>query len=189
MGLDMWIRRVRKPNLEDKVYTTQEIDDMDYSMVSVEEAENEMSMFEQLLPYTVVRNVLTDYFNKEKMIADYNLPKGSSIGMYSSEGIQISGINEDGKRVSQFISNKDIEEKYTVTKSVPHYIWNEYEEKYWRKHYALQSWLYDHLEDVDNCGYYILNADLIAKMNEEFYENVPEDDPTDDEALFYHEWY
>lgn len=188
MGLDMWIRRVRKPNLEDKVYTAKEIYDMGYSMASIHETESDSSI-EQLLPYTVVRNVLTDYYDKEKMIADYNLPKGSSIGMYSSEGIRISGINKDGERVSQFISDKEISEKYTITKSVPHYIWMESEEAYWRKHYDLQDWFYENLEDVENCGYYILNADLIAEMNEEFNESVVEDDPTDDEALFYHEWY
>ena len=189
MGLDMWIRRVRKPNLEDKEYTAKELYDMNYSMVGVEDIENDMSGFEQLIPYTVVRNVLTDYYNKEKMIADYNLPKDSSIGMYSNEGIQISGINKNGERVSQFIGNKDIEDKYTTTKSVPHYIWKESEETYWRKHYSLQNWFYDNLEDVENCGYYILDADLIAEMNEKFNESVSEDDPTDDEALFYHEWY
>lgn len=189
MGLDMWVRRVRKPNLEDKEYTYEELSSMDYSMVSVKDVENEMSMFEQLIPYTIVRNVLTDYYNKEKMIADYNLPKGSSINMYSNAGIEISGINENGERVSQFISDKDIEEKYTITKSVPHYIWKESEEAYWRKHYKLQDWFYDNLENVENCGYYILDADLIAEMNKKFNENVSEDDPTDDEALFYHEWY
>jgi hypothetical protein len=189
MGLDMWIRRVRKPTLEDKVYTMKELNDIGYSMTSVESAEREMSELEQLLPYTVVRNVLTDYYDKEKMIADYHLPKDSSIGMYSYHGIQISGINDDGKRVSQFISRTDIEEKYTVTKSVPHYVWMESDEAYWRKHYDLQSWFYDNLEYVDNCGYYILNADLIAEMNEKFHEDIAEDDPTDEEALFYHEWY
>lgn len=180
MGLDMWVRRVRKPNLEDKEYTYEELSNMDYCMVSVEDVENEISMFEQLLPYTIVRNVLTQYYNKEKMIADYNLPKDSYIGMYSSEGIQISG---------QFISTKDIEEKYTITKSVPHYIWKESEEAYWRKAYDLQNWFYSNLKNVDNCGYYILDADLIAEMNKKFNEDVSEDDPTDYEALFYHEWY
>lgn len=180
MGLDMWVRRVRKPNLEDKEYTYEELSNMDYCMISVEDVENEISMFEQLLPYTIVRNVLTQYYNKEKMIADYNLPKDSYIGMYSSEGIQISG---------QFISTKDIAEKYTITKSVPHYIWKESEEAYWRKAYDLQGWFYANLKNVDNCGYYILDADLIAEMNAEFDEDVDEVDPTDDEALFYHEWY
>ena len=189
MGLDMWVRRVRKPNLEDKEYTYEELSSMNYSMVSVKDIEDEMSMFEQLLPYTIVRNVLTDYYNKEKMIADYNLPKDSSIWSYSSEGIEISGTNENGKRVSQFIGDKDVEEKYTITKSVPHYIWSEDEEAYWRKNYSLQDWFYDNLDGVENCGYYILDANLIAAMNKTFNEDVSEDDPTDDEALFYHEWY
>ena len=180
MGLDMWVRRVRKPNLEDKEYTYEELSSMGYSMVSVKDIEDEMPMFAQLLPYTIVRNVLTDYYNKEKMIEDYNLPKDSYIGMYSFEGVKISG---------QFISTKDIEEKYIITKSVPHYIWLESEEAYWRKHYDLQDWFYNNLENVENCGYYILDADLIAAMNENFHESVSEDDPTDDEALFYHEWY
>ena len=189
MGLDMWVRRVRKPNLEDKEYTYEELSNMGYSMVSAKDIENEMSMFEQLLPYTIVRNVLTDYYNKAKMIEDYNLPEDSSIWHYSYEGIEISGTNEEGARVSQFISNKDVEEKYTVTKSVPHYIWSEDEEAYWRKAYDLQDWFYANLENVENCGYYILDANLIAEMNKTFNEDVPEDDPTDDEALFYHEWY
>ena len=84
MGLDMWVRRVRKPNLEDKEYTYEELSGMGYSMVSVKGVENEMSMFEQLLPYTIVRNVLTDYYNKAKMIEDYNLPEDSSIWRYYS---------------------------------------------------------------------------------------------------------
>lgn len=66
MGLDMWIRRVRKPNLEDKVYTAKELDAMGYSMASVKEFEKERNMIEQLIPYTVVRKVKTDYYNVKK---------------------------------------------------------------------------------------------------------------------------
>lgn len=189
MGLDMYILRVKRPKLENKVYTANELYSADYSMVSVEDARNESSMFAQLLPYTVIRNVLTEYYDKEKMIAYYNLPKNSYIGMQSYDGISISGTNDKGERVSQFISREDIEKNYTITKSIPHYIWKSSEEEYWRKHYELQDWFYDNLKDVDNCGYYILNAEQIAEMNERFNENVAEDDPTDEEALFYHEWY
>ena len=187
MGLDMWIRRVRKPEIEDKVYTTDELYDMGYAMVEVKDGDS--SMFAQLTPYTVTRNVLTSYYNMEKMIADYNLPENSSIGMISYEGIRISGTNGDGERVSQFVSRTDVNEKYTITKSVPYYVWSEDEEAYWRKHYDLQDWFYNNLKDVENCGYYILDADLIAEMNAKFNESVSEDDPTDEEALFYHEWY
>jgi len=133
MGLDMWIRRVRKPKLEDKVYTTEELSSMGYSFVDIEEAESD-ALLEQLLPYTVTRNVRTNYYDKEKMIADYNLPPKSSIGMYSYDGIRISGCNDNDEYVGQFISRKEIEEKYTITKIVPHYIWFEEEEAYRRKH-------------------------------------------------------
>ena len=188
MGLDMGIRRVKKPKLEDKIYTTEELSSMGYSFASVEGAEND-ELLKELLPYTVTRNVLTDYYDVEKMIVDYNLPPKSHIGMYSNEGISISGRNDNDEYVGQFISRKDIEEKYTITKLVSHYIWHEEEEAYWRKHYELQDWFYNVIEGVDNCGYYILNADVISEMNQLFHENVAEEDPTEDEALFYHEWY
>lgn len=186
MGLDMWVRRVRKPNLEDRVYTAEEISSMGYSAVPVEETEDNC---EQLIPYTVVRNVLTKYYDKAKMIEDYNLPKNSHINTFTADGIRISGKNNNGEYVGQFISRRELEEKYIITESVPTYIWYEEDEAYWRKHYELQQWFYDNLEDVDNCGYYILDAEQIAEMNTEFGEHVSEEDPTDDEALFYHEWY
>ena len=189
MGLDMWIRRVRKPEIENKKYTTSEIYDMNLNMLSVRDANRDSSMFAQLLPYTVMRNVLTEYYNRAKMIADYNLPEDSYISMYSQEGIRLHGTNKDGTTVSQFISNADVEEKYTLIESVPHYIWSEDEVAYWRKHYKLQDWFYEHIEGVENCGYYILDANLITEMNAKFNESVSEEDPTDEEALFYHEWY
>lgn len=188
MGLDMWIRRVRKPKLEDKVYTTKELSSMGYSLVSVDEIEDD-SLIEELLPYTITKNVLTNYFDMEKMTADYNLPEKSSIWHYSQDGITMGGTDDNGKYVDQFISRKEIEEKYTITKSVPHYIWLEEEEAYWRKHYDLQGWFYDVIDGLENCGYYILDANIIAEMNRLFDESVSEEDPTEDEALFYHEWY
>lgn len=187
MGLDMWIRRVRKPNIEEREYTQEEISTMGYSCVSADAREDHL--FEQLAPYAVVRNVLTSYYNVEKMIADYSMPENSYIGYISSKEIKIAGKNEAGELVGQFISTKDVNEKYTLVKSVPHYIWEESEEAYWRKRYDLQNFFYDNLEGVDNCGYYILDADLIAEMNDRFGESVAEEDPTDNEALFYHEWY
>lgn len=189
MGLDMYVYRIKRPQLEDKVYKPEELYDKNLTFVSVENAENEMSLFEQLIPYTETRNVLTDYYDKAKMIADYNLPKDSYIGMVSSEGIRLCGTKDNGERVSQFIDSQEIEKKYIITKSVPHYIWHSSEEAYWRKEYEIQDWFYSNLDHVENVGYYILDADLIAALNAEFDEEIPEDDPDDNEALFYHEWY
>lgn len=194
MGLDMYVYRVRKPKLDTRVYTAKEISEMGLASANIEEVKHESSLLEQILPYTMVRNVTDEYIDKAKIIADYNLPKNSYIGMWAPNGIQISGTDGNGEYVSQFISKSEIDEKYTLTKTMPTYIWKMEEVAYWRKHYELQEWFYDIIEDahdtqVENCGYYVLDADMIAEMNEQFGENVPEEDPTDDEALVYHEWY
>ena len=194
MGLDMYVYRVKKPQLEEKTYTAEEISKMGLSSANVNEVEHEMSLLEQILPYTVVRNVTGSYLDKGKIIADYNLPKDSYVGMISHKGIQISGQNGNGERVSQCVPSSVIQEKYIIYKTVPTYIWNMEEEAYWRKHYELQEWFYNIIEDahdtqVENCGYYVLDADMIAEMNARFGEHVPEEDPTEDEALVYHEWY
>ena len=63
---------------------------------------------------------------------------------------------------------------------------------YWRKHYELQSAFYDAIEGVENCGYYVLNRATIENLRDEFpddMEYVPCEDPTEESALFYHEWY
>ena len=190
MGLDMYIYRIRKPQLEERVYTEQEISDMGLSSVEVDYATMEKSLYEQLLPYMTVRNVIGEYINKKKIIKDYNLPKDSFISMLAFHGIELSWDGEDGSvSGTQFIPQEELDKKYITTKTVPTYIWRTEEEKYWRKHYELQDWFYEKLGNVENCGYYVLDADLIAEMNAKFDEHVFEEDPTDDEALVYHEWY
>lgn len=194
MGLDQYIYRVKKPQLEDRTYTAEEISNMGLASANVDEVKYEASLIAQILPYTVVRNVTDGYINKEKIIKDFNLPKDSYIGMWSARGIDIGAVDDNGVYKNAFVSKQDIEEKYTIIKTVPTYIWKMEEEAYWRKHYELQDWFYEAIEDtydehVENCGYYVLNAEMIAEMNARFDEHVPEEDPTDDEALVYHEWY
>lgn len=194
MGLDMYIYRVRKPQLEERTYTAEEISNMGFSSVDVEEVSGEMSLFEQILPYMVVRNVTDKYVNKAKIISDYDLPKNSYLSMSGYDGIKLEGTHNNGVIVRQFIGREELDKKYTFEKTVPTYIWRTEEEAYWRKHYDLQEWFYNIIEDahdthVENCGYYVLDADMISEMNNRFDEHVPEEDPTDDEALVYHEWY
>ena len=188
MGLDMFVYRVKRPKLQDKVYTTKEIAEKGLMHVSVEDVKNDMSMFEQILPYAVRRNVVVQYYDVEKMISDYNLPKNSHIWCYSYNGINIGGY-ENNQKIDQFISRQEVKEKYTYEKTEPHYLWETEEESYWRKNYNLQEWFYEKLGNVENCGYYVLDAELIAETNRLYNTNIPEEDPTDDEVLTYHEWY
>lgn len=189
MGLDMFVYRVRKPQLEERVYTRKELDSKDLTAISVKNFECEESLLEQILPYAVTRDVTSEYINIEQIVKDYNLPKKSHVTMFSYDGIKVGGMNENKEYVDQFIDRNELYSKYVLNETEPTYIWCMEEEAYWRKHYELQDWFYEKLEHVENCGYYVLDAEQIAEMNAQFGEHVPEEDPTDDEALFYHEWY
>ena len=64
---------------------------------------------------------------------------------------------------------------------------------YWRKHYAVQSFFYDALGNVENTGYYRLSEAVLKQFNastlEGSWDLLPVEAPTDDTALFYWEWY
>ena len=190
MGLDMYVYRIRKAKLEDREYTTEELSKLGLGYVSVKDAESDMHLFAQLLPYTIKRNVSAQFYNVKQIIEDYNLPKDSHIGMISYERIVVGGRTDSGEYVSQEVFREEIEKKYIETITDIYYVWEREEEvAYWRKHYDLQDWIYDNVEGVDNTGYYILNAETIRELNKKFDECLPEEDPTDESALFYWEWY
>lgn len=190
MGLDQSIYRIKKPNLEDRVYTSAEISDLDLRSVAVSDFEENESLFKQLLPYVVKRDVECQFYDKEKMIADYNLPKDSYIWRYTFYDISLCGHNENGERVEKTISNEEVEEKYTLTKIVPHYIWYAEEEYYWRKDYEVSDWIANNMKcNVENTGYYRLNKTIISRLNRKFKTDIPEESATKESALFYWEWY
>lgn len=190
MGLDQYIYRVSKPNLENRMYTAEEIALIgNLHRVSVVDFETKDCLFEELTPYVIKRDVECEFYDVEKMIADYNLPKNSYIWRYSGGGITIGGRDENGKKIDQEIFNNEIREKYTKTEIIPCYIWKAEEVQYWRKHYDLQDWIYDSIDEVENTAYRILSADLIEDLNETFGEDIPTEEPTDKSALFYWEWY
>lgn len=189
MGLDQSIYRVSKPNIEDKVYTAEKISTMGLCRASVEEFESDIHLVGQLKPYVVKRDVECKFYDVEKMIADYNLPKDSHIWRYGGGGISIGGVTESGERVNQEISDDEIQEKYIKTEMLPHYIWAEEEVKYWRKCYELQDWIYENIDTADNTAYCILSTELIHAINDWFGEDIPVEEPTEESALFYWEWY
>lgn len=189
MGLDQNIYRVSKPNLENKVYTAEEICAIELCKASVEEFEKDIYLLGQLKPYVVKRDVECQFYDRDKMIADYNLPKDAGIWRFGGGGVTIGGADKDGNRIDQVISDAEIQEKYIKTETLPHYIWKQEEVKYWRKYYDLQDWVYENVENVDNTAYCILDKGLIMDLNEMFNEDIPVEEPTDESALFYWEWY
>lgn len=189
MGLDMYIYRIKKAKLEDREYTAKELRELGLSFTTKECVYENANLYAQLLPYTVERKVSDEFINKEKIIEDYNLPKNSRIWMRSYEGIKLCGTDDNGNDIDQYVTREEIEKKYVKTETESYFIWDESEVAYWRKHYDLQDWIYDAIDGVDNTGYYILDAETIREINRVFEESIPREDPTDEEALFYWEWY
>lgn len=173
----------------DKIYTSDQIEEMGLSKISVADFESNPHLFAQLLPYVEKRLVEGQFYNVEKMIRSYDLPANSHIVAWGTEGVELWGTDENGETVKQEISDEEIERRFIVTKLQPYYIWKEDEEYYWRKNYDLQDWIYNVIEGVDNTGYYILNEGLISEINNMCETNIPEKNPTEESALFYWEWY
>lgn len=189
MGLDSYILRVRKVLLNKRKYLHQELFDENLCHVSVENFESEPGLYEQLRPYVVKTDVECEFYDVDKMIADYNLPKDSHIWKYDGNGdITIGGYDENGDSVDHIFTYEKKKE-YVYTKIVPYYCWKEDEVEYWRKNYDLQDWIYDNIEGVDNCGYYVLDLDVVSEINYMFDGSIPTVKPSETEALFYHEWY
>lgn len=179
MGLDQYVFRISKPQLEEREYISDELSG--YTRVSAKDFETNVGLYKAIKPYAVKRDVICELYDTEKMIADYNLPKDSYIYMYSPNGIRIGG---------QDISSEEVDRKYTKTEVVSHYIWIEKEEAYWRKNYELADWMSQNIKGgTENCGYYRLNKTLINRLNSKFKANVPAESATEECALFYWEWY
>ena len=189
MGLDQYVFRVKKAELEDREYTTNELSGLDVNYVSAKNVEENEEFYAQILPYAIKRDVSYLTYDVDNMISDYNLPSNSRIWMSCYDRIEFCGTDENGERVTKVITREEIEEKYTLVETEPHYIWDQKEIAYWRKNYDLQDWVYDALDNVDNTKYCILNKDTIREINRAFGEHLPLREPTKRSALFYWEWY
>lgn len=184
MGLDMYIYKASKPTgiRTDIVHDYAALQDRDFSLFEAENVEGE-KWFADLIPYCVKVKCVAEYYDVPRIAKAYNLGENAHWCGFGPDGIYFIG---DNKEVA--VPDEEVK-KFCIKKEKEWYVVHIEEVAYWRKHYTLQDWFYENLGYVENCGYHILNADLIAEMNAEFDEDVAEEDPTDNEALFYHEWY
>lgn len=184
MGLDMYIYRVSKPNLDDTVIYNY----VDLNGIVLDDGDLDKPMYRQLAPYAQQIQVRTQCYDMDKIRRDYELSNDSYISMRSSYRIVITD-RKSGKMVD--ISSDVIERDYIVEKVEKRFVCNKEEVAYWRKAYDIQNWFYEHIEDgVENTGYYILPGELLLKFNKVFKEDrIEAESPDEESALFYWEWY
>lgn len=190
MGLDQFIFKVSKANLENRTFTSDEIENMYLNKIEVSDFEKYKDMYKALIPYTEKRNVECKLYDTAKIFSDYKLPANSYIWCYSPTGITIGYVKANGERANQEVSNAEIEAKYIKTEVIPFYIFKSEEVYYWRKEYDLCDWIENALKkQIENCGYYKLNKTVIKRMNSKFKSEVPVESANKEYAYFYHEWY
>ena len=184
MGLDSYIFRIKKLRMVNRVYTTSELDSAGYSYEFVENAEKNMHRYDDLLPYMERKMVTAEFYDMEKIKEDYNMTSVYLSSVCWPE-IGFSGKDAEGNHVTYTINNAIVQERYTIEKTLEAYIWYKEEEiHYWRNNHELQEWM-----QADNIQYCVLGVDNIKYINEHFDANIPLEEPDEESALFYYEWY
>lgn len=190
MGLDAYIYRISKVELENRIFTSMEIGSLGLSYAWGEDFETNTNLYGQLKPYAIKINTERQYYKTKEMISDYNLPINSYICFQSFDKLTLCGTDDNGDTVRQDISQKELTDKYIGTEIVPYYVWKEEEEAYWRKNWDLVDWLEHTLKKpIENCGYYRLSKTLIHRINSKFDRYASEENATKDSAMFYWMWY
>lgn len=185
MGLDMEIRRIYKTEYSpNAVYNRGDVDGIIFS-----EEEMELDMFRQVMPYCQKIRICNQYYDMEKIRADYGLSDQSYIGGYYSEKIVMYDKDPSGQRVE--IPAELVNEKYTIEKIEWCLVCKSESVRYWRKAYGIQGWFYNNLDcDVENTGFYMLSSELQTEFNKAWPDDKIEvEEPDEDSALFYWEWY
>lgn len=71
------------------------------------------------------------------------------------------------------------------------FVCNSEEIRYWRKAYDIQDWFHENIDgEVENTGFYILSVEQVLNFNKVFREDrFGAEEPDEESALFYWEWY
>lgn len=181
MGLDMAIIRVSNPHKDPSVIYKK----YDIEGVTLNEDDAKDPKFQQLLPYTQQLQIRRQDWDLEKIKKDYGLSNDAHVYMVSQRGIAMS----DGETRVE-ISNKDLEEKYTVELVETCHVCETVPFRNWRKESEIQEWFHNHLEcAVESTGMYILSLETLCEFNKAFpEENLPAIQPDEERALYYWEW-
>ena len=185
MGLDMFLYRAKR--LSDKAVKEiegTEIYSKDYNYLNPEYE----SEFKSLLPFSRKVNVLVDYMDTDKIKKEFGIPADAHNTVQSfMRGMTKLGFNYgDNEHKDVSITDTDMKEKYTITKSEVRYVVELKEICYWRKNYELQDELYELCdEQIENCGYHAVNEEMLRVINKHTDSTITNKNGN----LFYHEWY
>lgn len=197
MGLDMYMRKAIKPDLNArKVYTHEELEKQGYDLFEAEPDGSLAGYLKDLRPFMVKLRCIAEYFDCEKIGETFGFAGRPHWGGFGPDGIYFSGKDAEDNYKSVTIPRENIQE-FTYQKKNIFYVTQLQEVGYWRKHYELDDKLTKHFMSargvvVENCGYYRMTkaAMRIVENYTKKYGTEPVDyNPEDIRSLFYHNWY
>ena len=187
MGLDMYVYQAKKPvGLKTGViYNYDELRDKGLAMFEADDVENE-KWFADLMPFCVKVRCEAQYYDIATIAEKFDLGERAHWCGFGPEGIYFRG---EKREIT--ISDEEVEQ-YCITKEKDWYAVHTKEVAYWRKHYELQTELYNayELKDkfVENCGYYVIDDEILEIIND-MSETKFGLGRYKKGTLLYHEWY
>lgn len=193
MGLDMFVFEAEKPS-ETITKKLKTIDDCyKYDLFVITEEDYIEEMYSDLLPFMSEVEILVYKTDFDRFKKDHKIPEDYyQSGFSSGYRLHFTYENRDHSDEIKFeISDNDFREKYVYQIPEKCYVVKLCETEYWRKYYALQSYIYEKYHEytgktIENCGYHRLSEEMLHELNENFFYEF---DQLHGDNLFYHEWY
>lgn len=197
MGLDMYMRKATKPNLNArKVYDHAELEKEDYTIFESNPDGSLPNYLKDLSPFMVKLRCIAEYFDCDKIGETFGFSDRPHWSGFGPDGIYFSGKDAEDNYKSVTIPRENIQ-NFTYKKKSIFYVTKLDEVGYWRKEYDLDEKLTRHFFHsrgvvVENCGYYRMTkaAMRIVENYTKKHGTEPVDyQPEDIRSLFYHNWY
>lgn len=162
MGLDMYLCRYHKANLEKTTFTAEETEKLK-GRGSVYDVFDTCP--EPLKRIATEIKVVNRYYNMDKISHDF--AGGDSLIIYGYSGRNILFRN-DAKGIEFDLDANMIEKDYLLKKEeVAYVVEGEYEAAYWRKANQIRQWLVNHIDGFnydDDCEYYTVTKELLEEL-------------------------
>lgn len=185
MGLDSYVFQVSRPTLPERTYQFQELAS---KLIVITPQEQGETRYRGLLPFAQKVSVVSTYYDMERLQHAFEFDDKPQIFVFHSSGhIWVSGRKNGGQEKHQ-VYGPD----YTFEKEERCFVCQQDELAYWRNAHEVQNFFYEQLGDIENAGYYQIPKETILAFNSvapASWGRLPEMEPSEDQGLFYYEWY
>lgn len=189
MGLDSYVFRIIKPEpLNEEVVSEPELNSIGLNFVRT--VDLTPGMFQDLVPYSLQARIITPDLDMEAIRKVYGDSVGKAGLIFNQDG-SIEFLNSGSENI--LITADEVQRKFKVYKEMPSLLFFSDEVAYWRKNFSVQKFFYEHIDDIENTGFYIISKEVLEQYNEladkNGWQRLPLEAPSEYTALFYHEWY